>query len=136
MSYGVDVWCGQELQTGRLASGAMVVLLACLRRQITPRGVLRGGEEEQVYGLDLASYVGQVGEELAIPSLPGRIRAELLKDDRVAAVEATVTASTNAAGETELLIEEQIKFHEFDETFPLTLKVDAVSIQVLGIGGS
>lgn len=86
MSYGTEISCTKQLVSGRLTTGAMVVVEALYRRLITPRGTLGGGEEESVYGFDVAGYVGAVGTETALLSLPSQVQNELAKDDRVATV--------------------------------------------------
>lgn len=90
--FGRDTSCTTSLRTGRFVSGARVVAEAAFRRLITPRGMLRGGEEEQNYGLDLSDLVGSVATKAEAAALPGRIEAELRKDRRIEAVKATVTS--------------------------------------------
>lgn len=130
--YGTDIWCTDSVHTGRLARGVTVVAQALYRRQITPRGVLRGGDEEANYGIDLSGYVGSVGPELAAAALPSVIRGELLKDDRVSDVDVEVTLSRNGI-EWSMLITERITLHDSDGEFTLTLSVNAVNTELLGV---
>ena len=96
--YGLDTWCMDRLQPGRYARGPSLVAQALYRRLITPRGTLRGGDDESAYGLDVSGYVGAVGYQSALQALPGLVRGELLKDDRVGEVivSATFTNTSNA----------------------------------------
>lgn len=100
------------------------------RRFTTPRGTLRGGREESTYGFDLAGYVGAVGTDLALVSLPGLLRAEGLKDERVADLRVT-TAREDEAGATLLRVEIDVTLVD-GSRFPLTLGVDAVSVALIG----
>jgi hypothetical protein len=130
--YGVGMWCTTELRTGRRARGRTVVINALLRRTITPRGTLRGGEQEAAYGLDLAGFVGAVGATLAARALPLQLRNEWLKDDRVqdVSIAGRVIAGTDGTAEVEL--DCQVLLQGETESFPLTLRVSDVTVTLLG----
>lgn len=132
MSYGVDIWCTDSMHTGRLARGITVVAQALYRRQITPRGTLRGGDEEANYGIDLAGYVGSSDPETAALALPGIIGAELRKDDRVADVQTVVTVE-KVEGLDSFTIKERVVLHDEDSAFTLTLSVSQVGAALLGV---
>jgi hypothetical protein len=117
LGYGVDTWCADSLVTGRLDSGRGLVARALYRRFITPRGTLSGGTDEQVYGFDLASYVGSSDVDLVLRTLPAIMRAEALKDDRIADVVATVSQDTTAR----------------DGTVSITVSISDVSTTILGL---
>src|SRR5688572_11853882 len=99
MSFGVDTWAMGTRRTGRLARGTDLLAQAIFRRLTTPRGTLRGSPEADIYGLDLSQYVGDVGTTIAVAALPSLISAELSKDDRIAAVTATVAVDTTAGAD-------------------------------------
>lgn len=123
------------MHTGRLARGSAIVIQALYRRYITPRGTLRGisdDDEDLAYGFDVCAYVGAVGTDTAIMALPGIMAAEGLKDDRVASLAFTVIASTDANGDTTLLIEGSGVLVAEDEAFAFTLSVDDVTVTLLG----
>lgn len=123
------------MHTGRLARGVDVVIQALYRRYITPRGTLRGisdDDEDLAYGFDVSSYVGAVGTETAIAALPGLMRAEGMKDDRVADLVFTITAVTDAAGLTSLRVEGAGTLHDEGEDFTFTLSVNDVTTTLLG----
>lgn len=129
-SFGKDTSCTTSLRTGRYASGVQLVAEACFRRLITPRGTLRGGEEEANYGLDLTSYVGSTNPKSLEVKLASLIAAELKKDERVDEVVAEVTATT-VGGVTTLTIEINVETGE--GPFTLNVAVDSVSTELLGI---
>lgn len=133
VGFGRSVWCvpGIGLVTGRFAAGRVALAHSILRRLQTPRGALRGGREEERFGIDLPGLVGSMGSAVAVVTLPGMIQAELLKDNRVAAVKATVTP-TQTAGAIALLVLLDVTPADEGEAFPLTLEVDAVSVTVIG----
>jgi hypothetical protein len=133
VGFGRSVWCvpGIGLVTGRFASGQVALAQSILRRLQTPRGSLRGGRDEERFGLDLPGLVGSTGASVAVVTLPGMIQAELLKDNRIAAVKATVTP-TQTEGAVELLVLIDVTPADESETFSLTLEVDAVLVTVIG----
>ncbi len=92
--------------------------------------MLRGGEEEHNYGLDLTELIGSASTKADAAALPGRIRSELTKDDRIESVECTVIASRDGPGAT-FTITIVAKTSEG----PFTLKVLAteVTVELLGL---
>lgn len=134
LGYGVDTWCADSLVTGRLDSGRGLVARALYRRFITPRGTLAGGTDEQVYGFDLSSYVGSTGIDLVLRTLPAIMRAEALKDDRIADVVATVSLDENPRDGT-VSITAIITLRLVDEasSFDLTLSISDVTTTILGL---
>jgi len=127
-TYGKDVSCTSTMRTGRLVTGARLVAEAAYRRLITPPGTLRGGEEEENYGIDLPGLVGGSNPASLAATLPGRIRTELLKDERIVSVDAAVELV--AEDEIEVTIECDLSS---GETFELVLSVDAVSAEIVGL---
>lgn len=135
VGYGFDTWCLDTLQPGRFASGAALVVQALYRRLITPRGTLRGGDEEGAYGLDVSGYCGAVGYSTAVYALPGLVQAELLKDDRVGPdlnVAAVITESGNGAGGIEIQLSITGSLADESGDFSLTLAVNDVTVSILG----
>lgn len=111
----------------------MVVAQAAYRRLITPRGTLSGGDEETAYGLDVASYIGAVGTAIAIRTLPGQVRAQLLQDDRLAEADVTAAIATAADGTVSITLAIVATLADESGTFTLTLAVSDVDATVLGI---
>lgn len=135
--YGVEAWCDDRYTSGRYATGRMNVALALYRRLITPRGSLWSvdddTDEEANYGFDVSGYIGKVGTATAINALPGLVRGELLKDDRVRDVAVSITTTTGKDGLIALVLEINVVLQDSDEEFTLTVQADAVSAQLLDV---
>lgn len=129
MSYGTDTWAVNGVRTGRLVTGALLVAQALYRRLITPRGTLF---YDTSYGFDLSEFVGEVGPELAAVAIPGRVRNELLKDDRVSEVDVSVEIVTEGA-ETTLVVSITATLYDTGETFALTVGASSVTTELLNI---
>jgi hypothetical protein len=97
--------------------------------------MLRGGDEERNGGLDLSEYVGAVGTPTALASLPNLVRGELAKDDRIApgGVSVRPTITTDAAGETTIVLDIHVQLADETESFELTIGVDATSTALLDV---
>lgn len=130
--YGTDVYCYDRLLTGRLVTGPEVVAQAIYRRLTTARGTLRGGDDESIYGFDLLDFVGRIGTQQSIDALPAAVEAECLKDDRVAAADVSVTATTAPSGLITLELEIEITTAPQGDAFDLTLAVSDVAVSVVG----
>lgn len=131
-SFGRETSCLTELRTGRFATGSRLVAEAVYRRLTTPRGMLRGAEEEANYGLDLTELIGSVSTKADAASLPARISAEIKKDERIESVNVRVVESSETVAKTfEIFIEAVTNVGPFT----LALSVDEVTVGLLGIGG-
>lgn len=134
MSYGTDTWCRDAMRTGVLVSGVELLAQALYRRLTTPRGTLDDGDDGIVYGLDVCAFIGRDSTTDFIDGIPAAIEAECLKDDRVSSVEASVSSTTNAAGETSVVVEvDVVPFDEATNTFTFTLAVSGVTVSFLGV---
>ena len=142
MSYGREIWCMPIASAsdpdaaigavpGRYVEGPMAVLQAALRRLVTPRGTLRGGDAEAAYGLDLVGRIGEGTDLDEIGSWGGEIEGELLKDDRIAIVVADATGSADA-GKISAVIKIAITLADESGAFEFVLGVDETSIELLG----
>lgn len=130
VSQGRDTYCIDALEPGRMARGVTLVAQRCYHRLITPRGALRGGQDEANFGMDLAGLVGSTETTDLAYRLPVAIRNEILKDPAVTDVE--VNASRTAAGgSVSWTIEVVISTTEEDVT--LIVGVDDVSVKLLGV---
>jgi len=130
VDFGRDVSCTDSMKTGRFVTGARMVAEACYRRLVTPRGTLRGGEEEQNYGLDLTELCGSTNPTSAAASLPGRIRSELSKDERVESVDVEVLVTTDGPATTFAIT---IAVQTGAGPFTLSLLASAVTVELLGL---
>ncbi len=135
IGYGVDTWCGDSRVTGRLARGRTLLALALYRRLITPRGMLTGSEEAEVYGFDVASFIGRVGDERAAGALPSMIAAELRKDDRVADVLVEVLRTEDALGDVTLTLTIHVTPQDESADFALTMTSAAANDNALTLVG-
>jgi hypothetical protein len=133
VGYGTDVWCGDQIVSGRYSTGWRTVALALYRRLITPRGMLRGGDDEANYGLDVSQYVGAVGYPTSIAALPNIVRGELLKDDRVFDVNVRATTTQGADGLIDVLLDVSVVLVDEGESFTLTVGVDEVTAELLDV---
>lgn len=131
--YGVDTWCMNGLQTGRFARGSQLVAQALYRRLITPRGTLRGGPEEENYGIDLAEYCGRAGDPTTVAMVPTIVRGELAKDDRVEEISCTSSVIETEPGLLSLLLTVTVRLVDEDETFEFTVGIDDVTVTFLGV---
>lgn len=131
--YGVEAWCLDSYVSGRYARGAMVVAQSIYRRLTTPRGMLRGGEDERNGGLDLSEYVGAVGTKTALAALPNLVRGEILKDDRVASVSVRAIISTDSAGDVSIVLDISATLESEGESFALSVGVDDTSTALLNV---
>lgn len=128
-TFGKDTFCGTELRTGRFVSGVRLVAQNAFHRLTTPRGMLRGGEDEADYGMDLSALVGSVQSDSEAAAIPGRIRSELTKDPRILEVESTASVSRDPSGA--ITITTSIHCQTAEGPFELVLAVSGVSTQLL-----
>jgi hypothetical protein len=126
--FGTDTLCVDSLRTGRMATGVMVVAQRAYHRLITPVGMLRGGEEEAVFGFDLSGLIGRPAMSTA--SIAGRIKSELLKDRQILTVSVDVLQSTVGASVSYTIT---IECTTDVGPFELVLAVDDVSASLLRI---
>jgi hypothetical protein len=89
--FGLDLSSFDDVDETREATGLELVGQDAVWRLKTPRanGILAADAPD--YGLDLLEAIGSAETEADAASLPDRIRAELMKDERILSVEATVT---------------------------------------------
>lgn len=132
VGFGVDTWCGDSRITGRLARGRTALALALYRRLITPRGTLTGGPDAEIYGFDVAGFIGRVGYDRALGALPSMIAAELSKDDRVLDVLVEVVKSVDSRGDITLTITIHVTPVDEATDFPLTLAANDNALAIVG----
>ena len=128
--FGRDLSCSDSLASARFSTGARLVAESDYRRLTTPRGMLRGGEEDQNYGLPLTELVGTASTAASVAALPGLIRAELLKDDRHESVDVVVTATTSGP-RAEYVVD--ITGNTAAGPFTLTIAASAVTTALIGL---
>jgi len=140
--YGSDTWCLGSLRLGKVASGVDLVVQALYRRTITPRGALRGlgedgdeggDEDELAYGFDLCGYIGAVGTDTAIRSIPTQLRGEFLKDDRVSDAVITPFVSVDNGQDYSLELSVDAVLADSGEAFAFSLGVSETAVTLLGV---
>lgn len=132
-NFGKDTSCTTAILSGRFSTGTRLVGEACYRRLTTPRGMLQGGQDEQNYGLDLSQMCGAVVTASDAAAMPGRIQAELLKDERIESVTATVVSIVvNKIASWTITIDGDTALGPFS----LVLGVSGVTVDLLGLTGS
>lgn len=129
-TFGRETSCTNSMRTGRTVTGVRVVAEAVYRRLTTPRGMLRGGEEEASYGLDLTEFVGTMPSKSVEASLPGRIAAELAKDERIEKTDVDVLV-TKSGPETTYGI--TVRCETAEGPFTLQLSASDVTVELIGI---
>jgi hypothetical protein len=128
--YGKETSCTDVLRTGRYVTGVRLVAEAAYRRLTTPRGTLRGGEEEADYGLDLTELIGSAATKSDASALSGRIKSELSKDERISGVTVDVVAFADGPSTSFTIT---IGATTNDGPFTLVLAASAVTVELLGI---
>lgn len=88
--YGIDTSCTDKLRPGMLVGGAQVVAEAAYRRLTTPRGMLL---EDPDYGRDVREYLSMEMTDANLARVPGELRNEVTKDDRIESCDLTQNAS-------------------------------------------
>jgi hypothetical protein len=132
--FGRDTACIDSLRTGRYATGVRMLAQRCYHRLITPRGMLRGGEHEGNFGLDLAGMVGSTGSvALLSASIGASIENELRKDAEVESASAIVEATVDSDGSMSWTI--SVDVQSALGPFNLVLGVSGVTVELLGLEG-
>jgi hypothetical protein len=92
--YGSDVWCESDLHPRMievLDDNALVLAQHCVRRLDTPGGL----PDEDEWGISISDYCNRPTTRAELYALEGLIVTELLGDDRIDEVKASVVASTD-----------------------------------------
>jgi hypothetical protein len=126
-----DVSCLDSLRPGVWARGLKLVAERCYRRLITPAGTLRGGEDEENFGLDLASFVGSTDDATTRAMLPVMTRNELLKDPAVDEVKVTAQRLELGGGRVSWRL--TIDVTTTDGDVELIVGVSDVTVELIGV---
>lgn len=94
VDYGTDLdWLDDMNPTGAMVSGTTLLGQAVYRRLITPRGSCLDSPDD---GLALEEFLHAPLTDAALAAIPGQVRQEILKDERIAGVD--IQASTQLIG--------------------------------------
>src|SRR5262249_13556353 len=87
--FATDLDCSDDLNPlGTTVSGPLCLAQAIQRRLSTPRGMVIDAPN---YGRDLREYLSRGMTAAELEAIPGDVRAEVLKDERIEEVDAGVT---------------------------------------------
>lgn len=127
VDYGTDLSCTDSLQSGRMVSGARLVAEAAYRRLTTRPGELWYDED---YGYHIGDALGAAESPSERAQVPGLVRQELLKDQRIesAAVE---VADLQSGPEVARTI--TVRGVTGAGPFELVLAAGEVTVELLGI---
>lgn len=126
--FGRDIWCIDSLKTGRCATGLQLLGQRLYHRLITPRGMLRGGEDEANFGYDLASEIGSTAASLSI--VQGKVVQEIQADPEVESAECTIE-EVRSGGDVSWTV--TVSVQSAQGPFDLVLAVDDVTVELIGL---
>jgi len=130
--FGRDLYCLDSIQTGRLASGLLLLGQRCYHRLITPKGACRGSAGALDAGIDLPGMVGASNTVELQNAMPTRIANELLKEEQVEAV--TVDMESEVDGP-DVSWTFTILVQSAQGPFRLVLAVADVTVELLQLEG-
>ncbi len=135
--YGRDTSATRQVHHGRVVKDGTLLAEAAWRRITTRRGDLH---DDQNYGLLISDLLGADATPDEIAAIPGRIRQELSKDDRLdpangAVLNVTMTQSVSASGGVALDIAID-GVGAFGGTFRLSIHADDLNVELLELGGT
>jgi hypothetical protein len=128
--FGTDTLCLDSRKTGQYAFGGAIVGQRAYHRLTTPRGALRGGEDEANFGIDLPGEIGRAATDAHARSIEGKIRNELCKDEQIETVDVTLVRSVDGPA---VAYDITIEAKTAAGPFQLVLSVSAVSVQLVGL---
>jgi len=130
--YGSDLWCESDLhpRMEEVADTALVIAQHVVRRLGTPPGTLPDDDD---WGIDVGEYCNRPTTTRELQRLEGEIAAELIDDDRIETVAATVVASSDYSTLT-VTIRIEPADPEANE-FTLTLSVSDIGLLIEELRG-
>lgn len=139
LGYGADVSLAADVDpTMALVDpmSARGIAEAIVRRWDCPRGALPpDGKDAQDYGLDLRSWCNRGMRAQDIRALESRLEIEALKDDRIKAIDVTVTVTQRGAL-IDLAVAARVTAVDSANTFTLVLVATSADIIVKAIEGA
>lgn len=118
--FGGDLDCAEDLTAEmREVSGPIALAQNVYRRLSTPRGMVIDAPD---YGRDLRAYLHKGLTPTEQTGIPGEVRAEILKEERIENAEVQVTAFVDEA------MTLAIRCESAEGPFSLTLDVTAAAV--------
>ena len=132
--YGRTIYCygPNGLQPGRALTGRAALAASLWRRFMTPRASLQGGDEELAFGYDVRRLLGTSTTGVAAQRIATILESEAAKDERIAAVAASVVSVRGADSTAVVTFSLVVTPADDTDTFALTLEVSTVDVQILG----
>lgn len=123
---GRDLWCVTDLDASlRETTGVVTFQHAITRRISTPRGAVLDADD---YGTDIRDELKQEVTRASLVQIAGRVRNEILKDERASTCSVTPTYT----GSPLVALELAIRGEAAEGPYSLTIAVDAVKVSLLG----
>jgi hypothetical protein len=129
--YGRDVSATTDLHTGRVSTGPRLVAEAAFRRLITARGSLI---DDPNYGLDVRQFIHEGLTPGRIASIPGRIKQEVGKDDRILPESLRVDMRLDGPLTSQVATISVRGLTSDEEPFELVMAVSEITVQLLKAG--
>lgn len=125
-----DTYCVESLKTGRYASGSTLTAQRFYHSLITPRGALRGGEEEESFGEDLEGVIGMDATD-AERQIKAKVSRAASKDEEILKVSTTITKTVESNGAASFFV--NIVAESSEGPFELLLAVSDVTVSLIGL---
>lgn len=127
VDYGTDLdWASDLAKNAGTVSGTKLLGQAVFRRLITPRGSAFDCPDD---GLDIQEFLSLPMTQAQLAAVPGVIRQEILKDERITGAEIALTKLADG-------FDLKIRCTPSEgPDFELTLGVSAAAVKLLGITG-
>jgi phage baseplate assembly protein W len=129
--FGRDTWCLDSRRTGRYVSGALLVGQRFYRCLMTPRGSLRGSEEEENWGEDLPSVCGLPGGRDAESKIRAKVQRAARTEQCLASVQTTIASAQDTSGDWTHTV--TVVGQTAAGPFELVLAVGAVTVALIGL---
>ena len=125
-----DTYCVDSIKTGRLASGTTLTAQRFYHSLITPRGSLRGGEDEESFGEGLAGILGMNATE-AERQIKAKVTRAASKDEEILSASTTIVKTVETNGSASFIV--TISAQSSTGPFELVLAVSDVTVAMIGL---
>lgn len=125
-----DTYCIDALKTGRYASGTTLTAQRLYHALTTPRGALRGGEDEGSFGEDLSSIIGNNSNDAA-RQIKAKVARAASKDEDILSISTNVISTIESNGSTSFIV--TISAESSTGPFEFVLAISDVTIALIGL---
>lgn len=123
--YGTETDCTDKMLPGRLVSGPLAVAQAVYRRWTTTRGMLL---EDPNYGRNVKDYLSMELTLATAQRIPGELKSEAMKDDRIDSCDVDSNISGRGAA---LTVDLGFDFHCADGPFSLSVLLTPTTAEII-----